>query len=53
MTYYCSVSFVFARLTDVEVVGEADVDAGDTDTAEVPHGLNALVDDFAGMLDVS
>ena len=49
MTYYCSVSFVFARLTDVEVVGEADVDAGDTDTAEVPHGLNALVDDFAGI----
>lgn len=42
-------SFVFVGLTDVEVVGEADVHASDAHATEVPHGLNALVDDLAGV----
>jgi len=36
-------------LTDVEVVGVADVDAGNTHATEVFHGLDALVDDLAGV----
>lgn len=36
-------------LTDVEVVSEADVDTGDANATEVPHGLDALVDDLAGV----
>ena len=36
-------------LTNVEVVSEADVDASDTHTTIVPHGLDALVDDLAGV----
>jgi hypothetical protein len=36
-------------LTDVEVVGEANVDAGDTNATVVPHGLDTLVDDLTGV----
>jgi hypothetical protein len=39
----------FELLTNVEMVGEADVDAGDAHTAVVPHGLDALVDNLAGV----
>lgn len=36
-------------LTDVKVVGVANVDASDTDTTEILHGLDALVDDLTGV----
>jgi hypothetical protein len=36
-------------LTDVEVVGVSDVDTGDTHATVIPHGLNALVDNLAGV----
>lgn len=37
------------RLTDVEVVGVADVDSRDAHAAEVLNGLDALVQDLAGV----